>query len=62
MSTDIIHWQTPAPGGLEKVVSLGAITLFLAITVPCMILTFAAAYLFYRWKGMDRQAAEISQA
>lgn len=62
MSTDIVHWQTPEPGGIEKVVSLGAITIFLSVTIPCMILTFAAAYGFYLWskyrerKEMDRQA------
>lgn len=63
MSTDIVHWQAPEPGGLEKVVSLGAIKIFLIITLPCMFLTFSAAYGFYRWtkrqekKKMDRQAA-----
>jgi hypothetical protein len=67
MSTDIVHWQTPAPGGLEEVVSTGAIKIFLIITVPCMLLTFAAAYGFYRWKQwrerkeLDRQAAALSQ-
>jgi hypothetical protein len=67
MSTDIVHWQTPAPGELEKVVSSGAIEIFLVVTVPCMILTFAGAYGFYRWskrrerKEMDRQAAELTQ-
>ena len=67
MSTDIVQWQT-VPGGLEKVVSLGAIEIFLVITIPCMILTFAGAYGFYRWskwreqKQMDRQANESTQA
>ena len=67
MSTDIVHWQTPTPGGLEKVVSRGAVEIFLAVTIPCMILTFSAAYGFYRWskrrerKEQDRQAAGLSQ-
>lgn len=67
MSTDIVHWQTPAPGGLEKVVSRGAIEIFLLVTVPLMIFTFAAAIGFYIWskqrerKEMERQAAEMSQ-
>lgn len=56
MSTDIVQWQTPAPGALEKTVSWGAIEIFLAITIPCMILTFSAAYGFYRWsKRRERQ-------
>lgn len=64
MSTDIVQWQTPAPGGLERVVSMGAIKMFLVVTVPFMILTFATAYGFYIWskrreqREMDRQAAE----
>lgn len=67
MSTDIVKWQTPAPGGLSKVVSRGAIEVFLVITIPCMILTFSAAYGFYRWtkrrerKEQERQAAELTQ-
>ena len=67
MSTDIVHWQSPNPGGLEKVVSSGAIKIFLAITLPCMFLTFSAAYGFYRWtklrekREQDRQAATLSQ-
>lgn len=67
MSTDIIHWQTSAPGGLEKVVSSGAILIFLVLTGPFMIVTFAAAYGFYRWskrserKKMERRAAELAQ-
>lgn len=66
MGTDIVHWQTPVPGRLEKVVSSGAIEIFLIVTVPCMIFTFAAAIGFYRWsklreqKKMDRQAAELA--
>ena len=67
MSTDIVHWQAAVTGSLEKVVSLGAIEIFLVITIPCMFLTFAAAYGFYRWskrrerKEMERQAAESTE-
>ena len=65
MSTDVVQWQTPAPGRLEKVISRGAIETFLVITIPCMILTFSAAYGFFRWskwnkqKILDRQDAEL---
>lgn len=67
LSTDIVHWQTPAPGGLEKVVSKGAIKMFLYVTIPFMFLTFSAAIGFYSWskrherKAMERQAAELTQ-
>ena len=67
MSTDIVQWQTPAPGGLEKVISRDAIGTFLAITIPCMVLTFSAAFGFYRWskwneqKNEKKQAAELTQ-
>lgn len=67
MSTDIVHWQTPEIGGVEKVVSSGAIEVFLVVTIPCMLFTFAAAYGFYRWskrheqKEMDRRAANLTQ-
>lgn len=67
MSTDIVHWQTSDPGPLEKVVASGAIWIFLAVTIPFMVLTFAAAYVFYRWNKRqeqnetDRQAADESQ-
>lgn len=67
MSTDIVHWQTPDSGKLEKVVSFDAIKIFLSITVPFMVLTFAAAIGFHRWskqrerKEMDRQATESKQ-
>ncbi len=65
MGTDIVHWQPPEPGGLEKVVSSDAIKIFLSMTIPCMALTFAAACGFYHWskyrerKEMNRQADMI---
>lgn len=67
MSTDIVHWQAPAPSELEEVVSTGAIKVFLVITIPCMLFTFAAAYGFYLWKQWreskewERHAAAMGQ-
>ena len=66
MSTDIVHWQKPAPGELEEVVSSGAIKMFLIITVPLMIFTFAFAIGLYYWnklqerKRLGWQATELA--
>ena len=61
MSTDIVHWQKPDPGGLEKVVSTGAVSIFLALTIPFMILTFVAAFGFYLWsKRHERKDGSTS--
>lgn len=61
MSTDIVHWQKPDPAGLEKVVSTGAIYIFVALTIPFMILTFAAAFGFYLWsKRHERKDGSTS--
>jgi hypothetical protein len=67
MSTDIVRWQTPAAGGLEKVVSTGAVEVFLITTIPIMAVTFAASYGFYRWskwqerKKLDKQVSQSSE-
>ncbi|KAF2085974.1 hypothetical protein K490DRAFT_45434 [Saccharata proteae CBS 121410] len=49
MSTDIVHYD-----GEKKVVSLGALELFFAISIPMMVGTFGAWYLVYWW--VDRRA------
>lgn len=60
MSTDIIKWQTPTPEGSEKVVSRGAIEIFVAITLPFMFLTFSAAIGFYRWtKSREKKEMDL---
>ncbi|TVY37913.1 hypothetical protein LOCC1_G008368 [Lachnellula occidentalis] len=48
MSTDIIHFQAESPTS-GKIFQLGALELYLAITIPLMAVTFAAWYLVYRW-------------
>lgn len=66
MSTDIVHWQKPDFGGLEKVVSIGAVKLFVALTIPFMILTFGAAFGFYLWskwhEHKDRSTSYLDAA
>jgi hypothetical protein len=49
MSTDIVSFQTTSTGKQEKTVSLGAIEIFLATSLPLMLLTFAAWFVVYRW-------------
>lgn len=49
MSTDIIRYQTNKEGSSVKVVQSGALRLFLAITLPMMVITFAAWYIVYWW-------------
>ncbi|TVY55321.1 hypothetical protein LCER1_G003907 [Lachnellula cervina] len=48
MSTDIIHFQAES-NTYGKIFQLGALELYLAITIPLMVVTFAAWYLVYRW-------------
>lgn len=49
MSTDIVHFDSTATRGSEKVVSLGAIQLYMTITLPLMLMTFACWYGVYWW-------------
>lgn len=49
MSTDIITWQTSQDGEQRRVVSVGALEIFLVATLPLMFLTFCAWYVVYRW-------------
>ena len=60
MSTDIIKFQRTGPGGVtEKTISVGAINIFLAATLPLTFLTFVAWGLFYQFsKRKDRKEKE----
>jgi hypothetical protein len=48
MSTDIVHFvMDPTSGNNVKVFQLGALKVYLAITVPLMVATFIAWYVVY---------------
>ncbi|KAI9866764.1 MAG: hypothetical protein M1813_000706 [Trichoglossum hirsutum] len=53
MSTDIIRFQTDQTGEPSRTFRLGALQLFLAITVPLMFVSFLAWYGVYWW--VDRK-------
>ena len=55
MSTDIVHWQVQDSGKSKETVSFGAIQIYLAVTLPCMFLTFVAAIGLYRWTKWREQ-------
>ena len=46
MSTDIIQFQSVQQSG--KIFQLGALQLYLAITIPLMLITFGAWFIVYR--------------
>jgi hypothetical protein len=47
MSTDIVQYQVGVDGNSYEIFQLGALQLYLAITLPMMFLTFAAWYGVY---------------
>lgn len=49
MSTDIVHFQTTSSGTSTRTVQLGALRLFIAISLPLMLITFSAWYVVYWW-------------
>jgi hypothetical protein len=54
MSTDIIQYQGTNPGKDGEIFSLPALKLFLAISLPMMVLTFlawGAIYYWARWRA-----------
>jgi hypothetical protein len=60
MSTDIVQYQVAADGKSQEIFQLGALQLYLAITLPMMLLTFGAWYGVYFW--VDRkERAKINQ-
>ena len=66
MSTDIVQWQRNPMGTIVKTVSSEAIMVFLAATIPLILLTFAAWYVVYRYlerkqeKHNKRQSSQSS--
>ncbi|TVY83100.1 hypothetical protein LSUE1_G005916 [Lachnellula suecica] len=53
MSTDIIQFQVSETGKSQEIFQLGALQIYLAITVPMMVITFASWYGVYFW--VDRK-------
>lgn len=49
MSTGIVQFGTSATGASERTVQVGALQLFLALSLPLMLLTFVAWYFVYWW-------------
>jgi hypothetical protein len=47
MSTDIIKYPQSNSGKPERVFSVAALKLYLAISVPFMLITFLGAWIFY---------------
>jgi hypothetical protein len=59
MSTDIVTWQTDSGGQTQRVYQSGALGLYLAITIPMMVVTFGAWRVVYEWmRYKERQETE----
>ena len=57
MSTDIIHFsKDPNSGSSVKIFQLGALQLYLAITIPFMVVTFVAWYVVYVYVDKVQEA------
>jgi hypothetical protein len=56
MSTDIIQFQITETGKSQEVFQLGALQIYLAITVPMMLATFASWYGVYIWVDRKEKA------
>ena len=56
MSTDIVQYQVAADGTSHEIFQLGALQLYLAITLPMMLLTFASWYGVYFWVDRKEKA------
>jgi hypothetical protein len=61
MSTDIIRFQKGDSGKPERVFSLEALRLFLAITLPLMVVSFLAWGVFY-WVTTLREKLRLANA
>jgi len=53
MSTDIIHFQPAESGGSGRIYESAALKLYMEITVPLMLITFAAWYGVYKFENRD---------
>lgn len=57
MSTDIIQFQSPEESG--KIFQLEALKLYLAITIPMMLIVFAAWAIVYRYVNRKQDLEEF---
>jgi hypothetical protein len=62
MSTDIIRFQKGDSGKPERVFSSEALQLFLAITLPLMVVSFLAWGVFYYWVTTLREKLRLVNA
>lgn len=64
MSTGIVQFGTSATGASERTVQVGALQLFLALSLPLMLLTFVAWYFVYWWinRKEERKTGGTTQA
>jgi hypothetical protein len=59
MSSGVVSFQRTDSGVIEKIVSGGAIQVFLFCTLPLMVITFAAWGVIYQWsKRQEKKARE----
>lgn len=56
MSTDIVQYQVADDGKSYEVFQLGALQLYLAITLPMMLFTFGSWYGVYFWVDRKEKA------
>ena len=62
MSTDIVHWDQ-TNGISSKVFQLGALQVYLAVSLPLMLVTFGVWYVFRRLeKRKQNRNKEILEA
>ena len=54
MSTDIVHFPKTDAGPFESLFSLGALELYLLISLPLVVITLVGWYVFYHWEIRQR--------
>ena len=57
MSTDMIQFAKANVGPFGSLFSVGALGLYLLISLPLVIITLSGWYLFYRWELRHRNRA-----
>ena len=59
MSTDIVRWEADATMTPRKVFSMEALILFMAISVPLVVVTFMNWYCVYRCVNRRDEARSV---